>query len=127
MGVRDEKFVQKLISLDTTVLLQDVVNTCRSYEATRKATAAIHAPPSQLCVTSTYKNQKEHKKTAAVTPPSASAVPVHMTLQTSAQLLKVVATTVAAEIIILGHRNAPLSPFSVSLAITWDTMKSSAI
>ena len=74
MGVRDEELVQKLISLDTTASLQDVVNTCRSYEATRKATSAIRAPPSQLCATSTYKKQKGHKKTAAVTPSSKPVV-----------------------------------------------------
>ena len=49
MGVRDEELVQKLISLDTTASLQDVINTCRSYEATRKAISAILIPPSLSC------------------------------------------------------------------------------
>jgi len=75
MGVRDEELIQKLISLDTTASLQDVVNTCRSYEATRKATSAIRAPPSQLCATSTYKKQKGQGKAATSNPPSKPAVP----------------------------------------------------
>ena len=75
MGVRDEELVQKLISLDATASLQDVVNTCRSYEATRTAASAIRAPPSQLCATSTYKKQKGHKKTVASPQPSKPAAP----------------------------------------------------
>ncbi|KAK4313087.1 hypothetical protein Pmani_015541 [Petrolisthes manimaculis] len=48
MGVCDEELVQKLLSLDTTPSLQDIVNTCRAYEATRSATSAIRAPSYQI-------------------------------------------------------------------------------
>ena len=65
MGVRDEELVQKLISLDTTASLQDVVNTCRSYEAARKATSDIRSPGPRMYATSTYKKQKGYEKAAA--------------------------------------------------------------
>ncbi|XP_068246810.1 uncharacterized protein [Palaemon carinicauda] len=48
IGIRDGELVQKLISLDATASLQEVVNTCHSYEAARSATSAIRAPTSQL-------------------------------------------------------------------------------
>ncbi|KAK4326307.1 hypothetical protein Pmani_003171 [Petrolisthes manimaculis] len=48
MGVCDEELVQKLLSLDTTLSLQDIVNTCHTSEATRSATSAIRPPSSQI-------------------------------------------------------------------------------
>ncbi|XP_068235531.1 uncharacterized protein [Palaemon carinicauda] len=75
MGIRDGELVQKLISLDATASLQEVVNTCRSYEAARKATSAIRAPTSQLRVVSTYKKQKGGGKNHSSTPPPKPATP----------------------------------------------------
>ena len=69
MGVRDEELTQKLISLDTTASLQDVVNACRSHEANKKATSAIRASSSRLCALSTYKKQKGRGKGGNSTPP----------------------------------------------------------
>ena len=62
MGVRDEELTQRLISLDTTSSLRDVVATCRSYEAARSATSAIRAPPTQLCAISAYKKDKKNRR-----------------------------------------------------------------
>ncbi|XP_068222164.1 uncharacterized protein [Palaemon carinicauda] len=75
MGIRDGELVQKLISLEATASLQEVVNTCRSYEAARKATSAIRAPTSQLRVVSTYKKQKGGGKNHSSTPPPKPANP----------------------------------------------------
>ncbi|XP_068224072.1 uncharacterized protein [Palaemon carinicauda] len=75
MGIRDGELVQKLISLDATASLQEVVNTCRSYEVARKATSAIRAPTSQLRVVSTYKKQKGGGKNHSSTPPPKPANP----------------------------------------------------
>lgn len=63
MGVRDEELIQRLISLDASALLQDIVNHCRSYESTHTTASAIHAFPSQMYVVSSYKHQKRWKRT----------------------------------------------------------------
>ncbi|XP_064122404.1 uncharacterized protein LOC135226620 [Macrobrachium nipponense] len=75
MGIKDEELMQKLFSLKATASLQEVVNTCCSYEAARKATSAIRSPPSKLSAISSYKKQKGHAKTYASAPASKSVVP----------------------------------------------------
>lgn len=45
IAVREEELVQRLITLDDFCSLQEVVTTCCSYEAARRATFAILAPP----------------------------------------------------------------------------------
>ncbi|KAK4314445.1 hypothetical protein Pmani_014254 [Petrolisthes manimaculis] len=72
MGVCDEELVQKLLSLDTTPSLQDIVNTCRAYEATRSATSAIRAPSSQINAVSTYRRNKQRDQSSAIQQSSAS-------------------------------------------------------
>ncbi|ROT69962.1 hypothetical protein C7M84_011804, partial [Penaeus vannamei] len=56
-GIRDEELIQKLICLPSHSSLQDMVNACRSFEATRSATSAIRALPNQVCAVSA--NQKK--------------------------------------------------------------------
>ena len=75
MGLRDEELIQKLISLNAKASLQEFVDTCRSYEAAKKATSAIRATPFKLCATSTYKKQKGREKKAASSPSSKLVVP----------------------------------------------------
>ncbi|XP_068234357.1 uncharacterized protein [Palaemon carinicauda] len=75
MGIKNEGLVQKLISLDATASLQEVVNTCGSCEAARKATSAIRASSSQLHVVSTYMKQKGGGKNNFSTPPPKPASP----------------------------------------------------
>ncbi|KAK4322661.1 hypothetical protein Pmani_006562 [Petrolisthes manimaculis] len=59
MGVREEELIQKLISLDSHSSLDDMVTVCQSYEAARRTTSAIRAPPEQVRAISTYvKNKK---------------------------------------------------------------------
>ncbi|XP_068230979.1 uncharacterized protein [Palaemon carinicauda] len=67
MGIRDAELVQKLIALDANSPLQDLVTTCRSYEAAKTATSAIRGPPSQLCAVSAYRRSK---KSSGKPPPS---------------------------------------------------------
>ncbi|KAK7068227.1 hypothetical protein SK128_025383 [Halocaridina rubra] len=55
MGFRDEKLIQRLISMDTRASLQVVVNCCHFYEATQSTASAIHSSPSHLCTISSYK------------------------------------------------------------------------
>lgn len=61
MGIRDEELVQRLISLDDSCSLQEVVNTCRSYEAARCATTAIRAPAEQVRAISHHQKNKKQK------------------------------------------------------------------
>ncbi|KAK4310272.1 hypothetical protein Pmani_018151 [Petrolisthes manimaculis] len=61
MGIRDDELVQRLISLDSTAYLADVVTICRSYEAAKCATSAIRAPQDQLRAVSAYKKGKKNK------------------------------------------------------------------
>ncbi|KAK4316013.1 hypothetical protein Pmani_012797 [Petrolisthes manimaculis] len=71
MGIRDDELVQRLISLDSTASLADVVTICRSYEAAKCATSAIRAPQAQLRAVSAYKKGKKnkgHKKNLATKP-----------------------------------------------------------
>ena len=58
MGVQDEELTQKLIALDTSSSLQDVLTECRSHEATRSATSALRAPASARAL-SQYKKGKK--------------------------------------------------------------------
>lgn len=48
MGVRDEKLVQQLFSIDASCTLQEAVKRCQSYQATKSVTSAIWAPPTAL-------------------------------------------------------------------------------
>ncbi|XP_066953187.1 uncharacterized protein [Macrobrachium rosenbergii] len=68
MGIQDAELVQKIISLDTASSLQDVVTTCRSYEAAKNATSAIRAPPNQLRAVSAYKKCKKKRASEATLP-----------------------------------------------------------
>ncbi|XP_066940974.1 uncharacterized protein [Macrobrachium rosenbergii] len=68
MGIQDAELVQKIISLDTASSLQDVVMTCRSYEAAKNATSAIRAPPNQLRAVSAYKKCKKKRASEATLP-----------------------------------------------------------
>ncbi len=58
MGVRDKELVQTLTSLSPQSSLQEMVTTCRSFEAARTATAAISTPPDHVRAVSTYKKSK---------------------------------------------------------------------
>ncbi|KAK3893333.1 hypothetical protein Pcinc_002887 [Petrolisthes cinctipes] len=66
MGVRDEELVQKLLTNDTTPSLQDIVNTCRVYEATRSTTSAIRALPSKVNAVSAYKKNKQKHQSSVL-------------------------------------------------------------
>ena len=72
MGVRDEELIRKIISLKTPTSLQDVVTTCRSYEATKSATSAVRSPPNQLCAVSAYKQMKKKGYNERTSTPSTS-------------------------------------------------------
>ncbi|KAK3870704.1 hypothetical protein Pcinc_024085 [Petrolisthes cinctipes] len=66
MGVRDEELVQKLLTLDTTLSLQDIVKTCHVYEATRSTTSVKRALPSQVNVVSSYKKNKQKHQSSVL-------------------------------------------------------------
>ena len=70
-GVNDEELVTKIVSMDPTSTLADVITVCRAHEAARSATSALRAP-SSLFTVSTYKQSKKsaHKPGAAPRPPS---------------------------------------------------------
>ncbi|XP_066974188.1 uncharacterized protein [Macrobrachium rosenbergii] len=48
MGIMDEELTEKLIALDTNASLQDIIDTCCTYEVTRKVTSAIVLRPLEL-------------------------------------------------------------------------------
>nr|XP_027213220.1 uncharacterized protein LOC113806302 [Penaeus vannamei] len=65
LGVREEEFVQCLVSLDSQASLDDFVTCCRTFESSRAAASAIVAAPSQLNILSSYnRNQRRQKLTA---------------------------------------------------------------
>ncbi|KAK4320506.1 hypothetical protein Pmani_008668 [Petrolisthes manimaculis] len=64
MGVKNEELVQRIISLNAGSTLQEFVNCCRAYEATKMTASVIHAMPSQLKAVSTYKKNQRHEKKA---------------------------------------------------------------
>lgn len=55
MGVRDNELVQHIIPLASTCSLDDFVEKCYSYEASRTIASAITAPPTSVRATSRYK------------------------------------------------------------------------
>lgn len=59
VGVCDEELLLKLLTLDTTPSLQDIVNTRRAHEATKSTTSAIRAKKPQVKTVSTYKWNKQ--------------------------------------------------------------------
>ncbi|KAK4321768.1 hypothetical protein Pmani_007397 [Petrolisthes manimaculis] len=73
MGVRDEELVQKPLTLDTILSLQDIVNTCSVYEANRSSTSAIRALLSQVNAVSAYKKNK-HKHQSSTLQQSSTSV-----------------------------------------------------
>ena len=64
-GVHNEELVQKIIALDATSSLADVVTLCRSFEATRTTATALRAPPSARAVSQYKKGKKAAHKTKA--------------------------------------------------------------
>ncbi|XP_076037654.1 uncharacterized protein LOC143023062 [Oratosquilla oratoria] len=68
MGVRDDELIQRLISLDDKCSLQDMVNTCRSYEAARCATSDIRAQPAQVRALTHHQRRKKQKSFLRQTP-----------------------------------------------------------
>ena len=70
MGLRDEELVQKLILLDTAAL-QDVVTTCRSFEAAKTASSAICTPSTAVRGISQYKKVKKKTLKTSSTPSKA--------------------------------------------------------
>lgn len=66
MGVRDEKLVQKLISMDASCSLQDAVKECRAYEATKSTTSALRTQTAVRAV-SQYKKGKKGASMAKTT------------------------------------------------------------
>lgn len=75
VGVSDEEFVQRLISLDASCTFQEAVTVYQSYEATKTVTSALRAPPSTVRTVSQYKKGKKvvHKVKVDIrssTPPS---------------------------------------------------------
>ncbi|XP_069993525.1 uncharacterized protein [Penaeus vannamei] len=69
MGIRDEELIQKLICLPSHSPLQDMVKTCKSFEATKSATSDIHAIPNQLCAVSAYQKKKKGQYRPNPSPP----------------------------------------------------------
>ena len=66
-GVQDEELVQKIIALDASATLNDVVTLCRSYEATRTTASALRASPAVRAVSQYRKGKKTDHRTNAET------------------------------------------------------------
>ncbi|KAK8371940.1 hypothetical protein O3P69_019099 [Scylla paramamosain] len=64
-GVSDEELVQKIVALDASSTLLDVVTLCRAYEATRSAATAIRASPAARAVSQYKKGKKATHKSKA--------------------------------------------------------------
>ncbi|KAK3896184.1 hypothetical protein Pcinc_000106 [Petrolisthes cinctipes] len=60
MGVLHEDLVQRLIDLDEKCSLQDIVSTCRSFEASRRTATAIKSTLTHTRAVSQYKKNKAH-------------------------------------------------------------------
>lgn len=73
MGICDEELIQKLICLPSHSSLQDMVNACRSFEATRSATSAIRALPNQVCAVSANQKKKKGQYTPNPSPPTSTS------------------------------------------------------
>ena len=73
-GVHDEELVHKIIALDASSSLGDVVTLCRSHEATRSTATALRAPPAARAV-SQYKRGKKaaHKNKAEPRPATSTS------------------------------------------------------
>ena len=123
MGVRDEKLVEKLIDLESTASLQDVVNTCQSYEATRKATLSY--VQSQITGSRSLLSTKDIRRILRTQMLSqllpASVVQENTDLLKIAQQQRALAITVVIEVIGLGHRSALPKPSSADFVVVWDT------
>ncbi|KAK8397505.1 hypothetical protein O3P69_004333 [Scylla paramamosain] len=61
----DEELVQKIVALDASSTLLDVVTLCRAYEATRSAATAIRASPAARAVSQYKKGKKATHKSKA--------------------------------------------------------------
>ncbi|KAK3889967.1 hypothetical protein Pcinc_006119 [Petrolisthes cinctipes] len=70
MGIRDAELVLKLISMDSSSSLNDVVTACHAHEAARRTTTAISAPNQHVQAVSTYKNQKKKNQGHIKDPPN---------------------------------------------------------
>ena len=64
-GVSDEELVQKIVALDASSTLSDVVTLCRAHEATRSAATALRAPPAARAVSQYKKGKKATHKSKA--------------------------------------------------------------
>jgi len=74
MGVRDEKLIQKLISMDASSTLQDAVTECCAYEAAKSTTSALRDPAAVRAVS----QYRKGKKVASMTKASShTAAPSH--------------------------------------------------
>ncbi|MPC51578.1 hypothetical protein E2C01_045427 [Portunus trituberculatus] len=62
-GVKDEELIHRLISMEVSATLQDMVSCCCSYEATCSTASAIQFSPSQLCALTSHRKNKRHKQT----------------------------------------------------------------
>ncbi|XP_063591351.1 uncharacterized protein LOC134768457 [Penaeus indicus] len=58
MGIRDEELTQKLIEMDRSATLQDVLEKCRSHESSKTASSALKDTVSSRAV-SQYKREKK--------------------------------------------------------------------
>ena len=75
MGIRDEKLTQKLVEMDASATLRDVLEKCRSHESTKSASSALR-DTAKTCAVSQYKKDKKaaHKEKSG-NKPSTSAPP----------------------------------------------------
>ena len=64
-GVHDEELVQKIISLEASATLAEVVMLCRSHEATRLAASALRTPPAARAVSQYRQGKKSAHRTKA--------------------------------------------------------------
>jgi len=131
MGVRDEKLIQKLISMDASSTLQDAVTECCAYEAAKSTTSALR-DPAAVCSVSQYRKGKKvanmtkahiqlHPRTRHPAVVVASNMPYRPALQPTLYAVVVAAT-------VIGHTrpSALLALLCVHPATDMATSQSSA-
>lgn len=64
-GDSDDELVKKIVALDASSTLSDVVTLCRAHEATRSAATALRAPPAARIVSQYKKGKKATHKSKA--------------------------------------------------------------
>ncbi|KAK8381353.1 hypothetical protein O3P69_018440 [Scylla paramamosain] len=131
--VTDEELVQKIVALDASSTLLDVVTLCRAYEATRSAATAIRASPAARAVSqykkgkkATHKSKAESQRVAPTSssPCSACGKQQHGPRDAPPQLQSVVA--VARQATGLTQRSVLRGTFSATLVTDTDTSKNYA-